>query len=344
MKNSRLTGKILLMGLFTLGIALYSCTKEEDVKKEDPPPPKVAPEVTTASVSGITQTTATGGGEVTNEGTSPVTARGICWDTLQNPTIVNSRTTNGSGLGNFVSQMSGLTGGMKYYVRAYAISTVDTVYGQQVEFETTPIPFSCGMNIKYEGKNYRTVQIGTQCWFKDNLDVGTFVSSTTTGSSHSNVANNSTIEKYCYNNDIANCAEYGGLYDWDEMMGYTTTPSAQGICPDGWHIPSDDEWIIMINGLGGSATAGGKMKEAGTAHWTSPNIGANNSSNFTALPGGFRANVGAFQNINTYGYFWSSSTGSGNTAYYISLYFNSQSSSRNNYERTHGFSVRCVQD
>lgn len=343
MKKNLVSSRHFIIMLGAMIMLSLACTKEE-TKKDPTPVPKVAPEVTTAVITNITQTTATGGGEVTKEGTSLVTMRGICWDTLQNPTIENSHSSNGSGLGAFVSQMSGLTGETVYYVRAYAISDVDTVYGAEVSFETEQIPFTCGMSVKYEGKSYRTVQIGTQCWFKDNLDVGGFIMSVPTANVHSDVYDNNVIEKYCYNNVPENCNTYGGLYDWDEMMGYTTAAGAKGICPEGWHIPTDDEWVILTSFLGGSSVAGGKLKSTGTTHWNTPNIGASNSSGFTALPGGQRSDMGAAFNLNTYGYFWSSTTGATNTAYFISLYFNSQISTRNNYDRKFGFSVRCLQN
>ncbi len=126
------------------------------------------------------------------------------------------------------------------------------------------------------------------------------------------MANNSIIEKYCYNNSTANCDIYGGLYQWNEMMQYTTTPGAQGICPaTGWHLPTDAEWTILTTFLGGEGIAGGKMKttgtiEAGTGLWYAPNTGATNESGFTALPGGYRSDNGDFDGLGYYAYFWSS--------------------------------------
>jgi len=136
--------------------------------------------------------------------------------------------------------------------------------------------------------------IGTQCWFKENLNVGTMINGT------HNQTNNSVIEKYCYNNLTSNCDIYGGLYQWGEMVQYlngtsnTTTwnppptGNVQGICPTGWHIPKDAEWTVLTTYLGGVSVAGGAMKETGNAHWSSPNTGATNSSGFTALGSGLR--------------------------------------------------------
>jgi uncharacterized protein (TIGR02145 family) len=120
----------------------------------------------------------------------------------------------------------------------------------------------------------------------ENLNVGTKINSTSDGQLQTD---NEILEKYCYNNDIANCNIYGGMYEWNEAMQYDTTEGAQGICPDGWHIPTDAEWTTLTTFLGGESVAGGKMKEAGFAHWYSPNTGATNESGFTGLPGGAAA-------------------------------------------------------
>ncbi len=103
--------------------------------------------------------------------------------------------------------------------------------------------FACGDLVSYAGESYPTVKIGTQCWFAENLNVGTRVSGS------SNMSNNGTIEKYCYDNSESNCNTYGGLYQWDEMMAYSTTQGTKGICPSGWHLPRDSEWYTLENYL-----------------------------------------------------------------------------------------------
>lgn len=108
--------------------------------------------------------------------------------------------------------------------------------------------FICGASkVSYGSKDYNTVLIGNQCWLKENLDIGTMI----TGWPE----NNSTIEKYCYNNDVVNCSTFGGLYTWDEAMQYVTTEGAQGICPDGWHMPTEAEYQTLISELSDSANA-----------------------------------------------------------------------------------------
>jgi uncharacterized protein (TIGR02145 family) len=205
----------------------------------------------------------------------------------------------------------------------------------------TITPWACGETLpdSRDGKNYATVLIGNQCWFAQNLDVGTRIDGAT------EQTNNQSIEKYCYANNDANCATYGGLYQWDEMMQYTTAEGAQGICPTGWHLPSDAEWTVLTDYLGGTAVAGGKLKEAGTAHWFSPNNGATNESGFTAIPGGRRNIAGNFEFTIWYAYFRSSSEYNASNAWVRNLSYAYISVDRSNqYEKTHGFSVRCLKN
>jgi uncharacterized protein (TIGR02145 family) len=192
--------------------------------------------------------------------------------------------------------------------------------------------------VTYMGQTYNTVQIGSQCWFRENLNVGTRIDGI------QEQTDNGIIEKYCYNDSTENCAIYGGLYQWNEMMQYSTTPGVQGICPTGWHLPTDAEWTTLTNYLGGESVAGGKMKETGTAHWLSPNTGATNSSGFTALPGGYRLYDGNFYGLTTGAYFWSSTEYSSTDAWDRNLYCNYENVNRGSYGKTIGFSARCVHD
>jgi uncharacterized protein (TIGR02145 family) len=128
-------------------------------------------------------------------------------------------------------------------------------------------------------------------------------------------------------------------------MQYSTTPGVQGICPTGWHLPTDGEWTTLTDYLGGISVAGGKMKETGTAHWSPPNTGATNSSGFTALPGGYRNYVGSFNYLTYNAFFWSSSHYGATSAWSRSLYYNFEYVTRDYYNNTlYGFSVRCLQN
>lgn len=201
--------------------------------------------------------------------------------------------------------------------------------------------------VTYSGKTYNTLQIGTQCWFKDNLNIGTRINGS------QDQSNNGTIEKYCYNDLESNCDVYGGLYQWAEVVQYlygaTNTTSWNpvpsdniiGICPSGWHLPSSSELLTLVNYLGGIDVAGGKLKEAGTTHWVSPNTGATNESGFSALPGGYRTFDG---NLGYRAYFWSSTEVN-------ATYAHSRYAEKDNIwfyvaenPKYNGYSVRCLKD
>ena len=167
----------------------------------------------------------------------------------------------------------------------------------------------------------------------ENLNFGTMIQGNT------EMADNNIIEKYCYDNSIANCDDYGGLYQWNEMMQYVITPGVQGLCPANWHVPADAEWTAVTNYLGGESVAGGKMKEAGTAHWNSPNTGATNESGFTGLPGGLRTVSGTFFKPNgSLPNIWSSTEG-GNNAWRRSLGYSPTSVSRYAVYEFYGLSI-----
>ncbi|HRY33509.1 MAG TPA: FISUMP domain-containing protein [Bacteroidales bacterium] len=135
-----------------------------------------------------------------------------------------------------------------------------------------------------DGQKYPTVQIGNQCWMQRNLNFGNRVPCPA-------MSNNGIPEKCCAGNMESQCDIWGGLYRMGEMMQWDTIPGLQGLCPAGFHVPTNTEWDELTDFLGGSAIAGGKMKETGTAHWQSPNVGATNESGFTALGSGSNSGV-----------------------------------------------------
>ncbi len=210
----------------------------------------------------------------------------------------------------------------------------------------------CG-TISYGGQTYQTVVIGTQCWMAENLNIGTMIN----GSQEQ--ANNAVVEKYCYDNIPANCDVYGGMYQWAEVVQYLNgatnqaswnplpTGDVQGICPPGWHLPADAEWTALTTSLGGESVAGGKMKEAGTSHWLSPNTGATNTSGFTALPGGERYLTDGFYDLASYTGFVSSSQysyNSGTFAWVRSMQNITQMVGAGGLEKIVGQSVRCLKN
>jgi uncharacterized protein (TIGR02145 family) len=143
---------------------------------------------------------------------------------------------------------------------------------------------------------------------------------------------------YCWNNNnIANKAAYGGLYNW-----YTVNTGK--LAPAGWHVPSDAEWTTLATYLGGLTVAGGKLKEAGLAHWQTPNTGATNETGFTALPSGYRNNSGDFYNTGTFGTFWSSTANDATSGLFRYVYYQGADMVRKVDNKTYGFSVRCLRD
>ena len=189
------------------------------------------------------------------------------------------------------------------------------------------------------GQKYAMILIGDQCWLAKNLNIGTLIPGVT------NPIEDSEIEKYCYNDSEVNCTTYGGLYQWDEAMGYVTTEGAQGICPEEWHIPSDTDWDELVNFLGGNDVAGGKLKETGFVHWLSPNTEATNSTGFTALPGGDRHyTIGSFSDLGTHVYFWSTTENGEPEVWRRMINKGWGGVDRDTYYKTYGFSVRCLKN
>ncbi len=309
------------------------------------------PLVTTLPVTGILKDSATCGGIVTTNNGSEVTGRGICWSTEPDPMILNDHTQDGTGNGAFTSVMSGLTPSTVYFVRAYATNSGGTGYGSEISFITSPEFVVCPdlPVVSYLDEDYPTIKIGEQCWLRKNLNVGTRINGAQEQSQ------NGIIEKYCYDDLDTNCEIYGGLYQWNEMMLYSTIPGIRGLCPEGWHLPTDADWCEMFtfvdpafncnfNGLSG-AVAGGKIRESGLSHWNAPNTGATNASGFTALPGGERMATGSLfhlEGLETS--FWSSSGYSPAEAWRYRATNNEAGLFRENASRLKGFSVRCVKD
>lgn len=193
-----------------------------------------------------------------------------------------------------------------------------------------------------DGNTYNTVTIGTHVWMKENLKVTHYQNGDSiTLVVPTNLWNLAATPARCYyNNDsIANKNVYGGLYN-----GHVVNDS-RNVCPYGWHVPSDTEWNIMGESLGSDTLSiGGFMKEAGFTHWITPNTGASNSSDFTALPGGQRSYDGMFNNLTNIGYFWTSTTGTNSSLIARYLSYNNENLLTDEFNASSGFSVRCIID
>jgi uncharacterized protein (TIGR02145 family) len=211
----------------------------------------------------------------------------------------------------------------------------DVIYDHTIDayFAETGPPCPGVPTVEYGGKTYHNVQIGSQCWMRENLDIGIQIDG------GSNQSNNGTIEKYCYVNDSLNCAMYGGLYTWNEAMQYSTTPGSQGICPPGWHIPTLAEFEILYTTVGGDGNA---LKAIGQG---AGDGAGTNTSGFSALLGGGMYGPGSF--VGNSAMFWSSSLYEDHSvsADTLSLYSHLNGVYFGAYDReSGGYSVRCIKD
>jgi uncharacterized protein (TIGR02145 family) len=188
------------------------------------------------------------------------------------------------------------------------------------------------LTVRYEGKIYNTVMIGTQCWLKENLNVGIQIKDSLKQS------NNGIIEKYCYNDDSVNCNNFGGLYQWNEAIQYDSAEKAKGICPAGWHIPAKAEFDTLskyVHGKGNSLKTINQGKENGIA---------TNTSGFSALLSGYRYINGVFYRYKKTACFWSSTKFSDTLADNMNLNEKDNDVSLDKFNIINGFSVRCLMD
>jgi uncharacterized protein (TIGR02145 family) len=391
------------------------------------------PVLTTSDITTITQTTATAGGNITDEKGGSVTTRGVCWSISENPTITDNKTSDGSGTGSFTSSITGLSGNTKYYIRAYATNSAGTQYGNQLSFTTNPLPpivttstisaikitsaksggsvtnnggaviteyglvwstslnpttadnqdaiggaitgtYSCNMefltqNTTYhvrayatnsagtsygadltfttvptivndvEGNKYNVVVIGDQIWLKENLKVtklndGTSITTNLTDSEWGNI----TAPAYCWPNNSSGYKDvYGALYNW-----YTINTGK--LCPEGWHVPNNDEFFTLMRYVGGTQTGGDKLKESGTTHWGSSNTGATNETGFTALPAGERQIGGYFVGPGGFGLWWTSTEFDNSNGMMWNIYSDEPVVSLGANYKPSGSSVRCIKN
>ena len=265
--------------------------------------PLTVPTVTTAIVTpGLT--TAVTGGNITVDGGSPVTDKGVCWATTTNPSITDSKTSNGTGSDSFISNITVLTSGTTYYVRAYATNSQGTAYGNQIIFSTKIADV--------DGNTYKTVTIGTQIWMAENLKTTKFNDITLIPLVTDNTAWGAlTSAAYCWyaNDQTTNKPIYGAIYNF-----YTVKTGK--LCPAGWHVPTDADYQTLEQFLGMDLSQlsayewrgtdqGAQMKN--TTGWAT-GMNGTNTSGWSALPGGYRYGPsGVFNDIGQLGYWWTSS-------------------------------------
>jgi uncharacterized protein (TIGR02145 family) len=235
---------------------------------------------------------------------------------------------------------NGLTPCLAYTYRVYSYNAD----GNSV-YSSNELPLNTGTILP-------NITIGNQTWTTINLDIETYSDGTPIPQVTDPVAwSNLTTGAWCYNNnDTATGAAYGKLYNWYAVAGIYDTASLSNpalrkkLAPTGWHIPSDIEWTIMIDYLGGETVAGGKMKSMSVSHWYLPNTDATNSSGFSGLPGGYRKNDGTYYNIGIYGYWWSSSDYNATSAWTRHLNYYGGTAYSYSFNKQYGHSVRCIKD
>lgn len=328
----------LALIICTAIVFVVGCGKDDGGKTpSDPTVITTIPTVITSSVSDISSTTAICGGNITSENGSSVTARGVCWSTSEEPTIADSKTTDGTGSGIFTSNITDLTPETTYYVRAYATNEKGTGYGQSVTFTT--IQEESITVIDADGNEYQTVTIGSQKWMAENLKTTKY----NDGTSIPNISENAawdglTTGAFCtYFNDAVNKSIYGNLYNWFAV-------ETGKLCPTGWHVPSDAEWNTLTDYLsthGFDGTQGKALKDQ--QGWYNNGNGTDDYG-FTAKPGGSRQNAGFFANIVSNGYWWTSTSDNAYDVSVKNISFDKDVVSTYTYYKKYGFSIRCIRN
>jgi len=323
--------------------------------------------VTTEPVFQISRTSAGFKGSMINEGTDTVIAFGFCWSTKAQPTFDDNKIvpqymkTGNTTNGTFQGEILGLSPGATYYVKAYSITVENKIYGKEESFTTKPATAHTTFNpdLNYEsvsdidGNTYKTIKIGTQEWLAENLKTtrlndGSSIPQISENNKWSNMS--SSGYSWYNNNEAVFKNIYGGYYNWYAV-------NTGKLCPSGWHVPTDDDWIEFKSFLGMTqeqieveyipeTTAGNKIKETGTINWVEENSAATNESGFTALPGGWRTYLGSFDDEGGGGGWWSASVLaqynvvlSHWVAFFTPAIYRSFLPSKN-----FGLNVRCVKD
>jgi uncharacterized protein (TIGR02145 family) len=305
------------------------------------------PTAVTMSASNITITGANLNGSVNANYLSTV----VTFDYGTSTSYGSSATATQSPItGNTVTNVSasitGLIEGTTYHFRVKAENILGTTYGSDITF----IPLLSNTVGDIDGNVYNIITIGTQVWMKENLKTtkyndGTTIPNITVDATWAALTTGAYGD---YSNTPANSNTYGRLYNWFVVDNNAATKVAsnggKNVCPTNWHVPTDAEWTTLTTYLGGVSAAGGKLKETGTTYWASPNTGATNETDFTALPGGDRNYGGPCNNIGDYGGWWSSTENSTASAWHRSVYSGNTNVNRTNFSKQYGFSVRCLKD
>jgi uncharacterized protein (TIGR02145 family) len=306
------------------------------------------PTLTTFPITFLNIYSASSGGAIQNNGGGIISSKGVIWSTNPSPTIsLLTKTNHGSGDLEFESKLTLLSSNTKYYLRAYAQSNKGVGYGNEISFTTNSL-YTNGNGVTDNcGITYPTIIIGEKEWMQKNLDVckyrnGDPIPQVTDPTQWGKL----TTGAWCYyENNTANGTIYGKLYNWYAVN------DPRGLAPQGWKVPSRDNWQLLIDFLGGSSSAGFKMKETGTTHWNTPNTGATNESGFTGIPAGIMSSSSSqnaqFKGKGNRTVWWSSTESNDVLAYYLNLDNSSSDSYLSNSDenwKSSGFSVRCIKN
>ncbi len=353
---------LLMVGLIPVFLWVDSCDRIEFE-------PESILYITTDSVQTVDLNTYRLSGSILNMGKEDILEHGFCWSDHGTPTIEGPSVKLGSTVstGSYSAIIHELQPKTTYYFKAYASTKTGTTYGEDKVLRT-PAPDIDPTVTDIDGNIYPVAVIGQQVWMAENLRVTRYADGTPIPLVDSDSAweEITVIEKaFSWYEDNPDHAEsLGAFYSWAAAMNGAasseTNPSGtQGVCPDGWHLPSDAEWNQMqlhlgmrqyeadrVGFQGTRANVGTKMKGIGDPLWEdySEFNPFYNESGFNALPCGLRNSTGGFDNVGKYTYFWSSTDYSGLEAWYRYLQRGHRAVLRVHIDKRHGFSVRCVMD
>ena len=274
------------------------------------------------------------GGNIISDGGDEIYSKGLLWTTnIKSDIALWTETNEGGNSKSFSSVLTNLTPNTTYYAIAFATNSIGTGYGNMISF------------IKRENKKEKIsyTNIGYQTWMNKNLAIdrfknGDIIPMAKTAEEWQRAAERKQPAWCYYNDDEAKGEIYGKLYNW-----YAVNDS-RGICPESWHVASDNEWMLLTNYFSGINTAGGKLKASKTNYWQAPNVGATNIRGFSALPGGYRDFDGSFYLIGYQSFFWSNTKNNDEYAWGRTMYNSNAGVNRYYYEMSLGASIRCLKD
>jgi uncharacterized protein (TIGR02145 family) len=330
-------------------LTIYASSCEKD--KSDQEPDILTPIVVTNLPKYEDGRTAVIFGTVTDSGCCKVISRGFCWGNTMDPELSDHNTSCGFGTGEFNDTLTNLNYDAIYYIRAFAINDEGISYGNNEVIITQQFNIPCKNGITsvtdIDGNVYETVLIGEQCWMKENLK-------TTRYSNGEEIMRSGSVQKTGLNKLLGSYSFYENKAEWEEYYGYLynwhAVTNTNGLCPKGWHIPSQDEWNELTGVLGDSIMLGRHLKSTRTEpenhpRWNAPNTDVSNKTGFSGLPGGYIKPPDSYNEIGERGFWWSSTENNDEQAWMRILSHNNNIfyNSEEGYKHFL-FSVRCLKD